>query len=215
MPVTVAVRPSVSVVLGMPAPGWPTTATWSHPTWISARQRSPSFWTLATRPVTVTSRHSCAPVGDAWRTSGCGTWPVPATSTRSARRRGAPYATPIRPSARIRLPTAARPCRGRRTSMAADASWTTIRRPVESSSVAGAVTIASIATSRSVTLSARAIDDDRRPGAAEPEGVGDGEPGRLGRRRHARRRRRRGSRSGSRRARPMRVARWPTKPTTR
>ena len=84
--------------------------------------------------------------------------PLPAVSTRSARSRGAPYATPIRPTAWTRVPTGgAAVSVGRRSSMAADASWTTIRRPVASSKVAGAVTTASIATSRSVIPRARAI----------------------------------------------------------
>ena len=56
------------------------------------------------------------------------------------RRRGAPYATPIRPSALIRVPTggAVAPV-GNRTSTAPEPSWTTIRRPLASSRVAGAV----------------------------------------------------------------------------
>ena len=90
IPVTVAVRPSTIVVLGIPAPGWPTTTTWSLPTAISARQRSPSLLTLNTRPETVTRRHSCAAPGIPCRTSGAGTDPLPETANRSTRRRGAP-----------------------------------------------------------------------------------------------------------------------------
>ena len=88
IPVTVAVRPSTSVVLGIPAPGWPTTTTWSLPTATSARQRSPSLLTLNTRPETVTRRHSCAAPGIPCRTSGAGTDPLPETANRSTRRRG-------------------------------------------------------------------------------------------------------------------------------
>ncbi len=124
----------------------------------------------------------------------------PAGAARRRRR-------PIRPSAWIRVPTggAAAPV-GSRSSTAADASWTTIRRPVASRSVAGAVTIASMATARSVILRARAIEIGRdRPPLP---GVGDPEPA-AGRGRAPPRpatthqvRRRRGPRSGSRRARP-------------
>ena len=46
---------------------------------------------------------------------------------------------------------------GSRSSTAADASWTTIRRPDASSSVAGAVTTASMAIARSVIRRALAI----------------------------------------------------------
>ena len=56
--------------------------------------------------------------------------------------------------------------------MAAEPSWTTIRRPVASSSVAGAVTMASIATARSVILRARAIETVAIapvPGVGEPD----------------------------------------------
>jgi hypothetical protein len=125
---------------------------------ISARQRSPSFCTLVTLPLIRTSRHSCATVGIVCRTIGDGTAALPATSSRSARRRGAPYATPTRPTTRARVPTGGAfvPV-GSSTSMAAEPSWTTIRRPVESSSVAGAVTMPAIATSRSSILRARAI----------------------------------------------------------
>ena len=77
IPTTVALRPSTSVVLAIPAPGWPTTTTRSLPTAISARQRSPSLWTLSTWPVTDTRRHSWAAAGAAWRTSGAGTGPLP------------------------------------------------------------------------------------------------------------------------------------------
>jgi len=64
MPTMVAVRPSTSVALGIPAPGCPTTATLVDPTAISARQRSPSLWISAIRPVIDTIRHSWACVGD-------------------------------------------------------------------------------------------------------------------------------------------------------
>ena len=46
----------------------------------------------------------------------------------------------------------------RRISIALVASWTTIRRPVASSNAAGAVTTASIATSRSLIASALAME---------------------------------------------------------
>ena len=126
-----------------------------------------------------TRRHSCATSGMACRTSGDGTAALPATSSRSARRRGAPYATPIRPTAWMRVPTggAVEPV-GSSTSMAAEPSWTTIRRPVASSRVAGAVTMPAIATSRSATLRARAIETvaiGPVPGVGEParRGAGD------------------------------------------
>ena len=158
MPVTVATRPSTSAVLAMPDPGWPTTTTSTDPTRISARHRSPSLWTLETRPLMDASRHSFASLGAPWSTIGDGVEAVPTTSMPSARRRGAPYASPIRPSAWIRVPTdgAAAPV-GSRSSTAADASWTTIRRPDASSSVAGAVTTASMATARSLIRRALAI----------------------------------------------------------
>ncbi len=89
----------------IPAPGWPTTTRSCVPTWISARHRSASLRTSVTRPVTVTRRHSCATPGAMRRTAGAGVRPLPRTVNASTRRRGAPYATPIRPSARIRVPT--------------------------------------------------------------------------------------------------------------
>ena len=158
MPVTVATRPSTSAELAIPDPGWPTTTTSADPTRISARHRSPSLWTLETRPLMDASRHSFASLGAPWSTIGDGVEAVPTTSSR--RPGGAGRRMPARSGLRrgSGLPTdgAAAPV-GNRSSTAADASWTTIRRPDASSSVAGAVTTASMAIARSVIRRAFAI----------------------------------------------------------
>ena len=80
-------------------------------------------------------------------------------------------------SAWIRVPTGGAALSvGSRTSIAPEASWTTIRRPVESSRVAGVVTTASMATSRSV-IRERAGD---RHGRRRPAARGRSVPGRHG-----------------------------------
>ena len=56
--------PCARTSTGIPAPAWPSTTTRSFPTRSSARQRSPSLFTLSIRPRTVTSRHSCASPGE-------------------------------------------------------------------------------------------------------------------------------------------------------
>ena len=83
--------------------------------------------------------------------SGAGAAPAPSRSSDAARRRGAPYAVPDAPDDSNARPDArAVTSFARRTSTAPVASWTTMRRPVASSNAAGAVTIASMVTSRSV-----------------------------------------------------------------
>src|SRR6476469_750430 len=142
----------------------------------SARQRSPSLLTLSIRPRTVTSRHSWARPGERYRSIGVGTAAVPSRSIRVAASRGAPYDVPTEPSMRTRDPTAgAVAADGARTSIAPDPSWTTKSLPLPSSSDAGAVMTATIATDRPRVRFAAVIEIGRAAeGPADADGVGLG-----------------------------------------
>ena len=95
---------------------------------------------------------------------------------RVAASRGAPYDVPTAPSMRTRDPTAgAVAADGARTSIAPDPSWTTKSLPLPSSSDAGAVTTATIATDRPLVRFAAAIEIGRSAGGdADPDAVGLG-----------------------------------------
>ena len=87
------------------------------PTSSSACQRSPERWTSTTSPRTRTSRHSWAALGATRRSSALDRGRRRAAGPASARIRGAPYARPISPLTRTRLPTAGAVAPvGRRTS---------------------------------------------------------------------------------------------------
>ena len=177
MPTTSIACPSRMASTGIFAPGWPIRTRRAAPTTISARHRSPSLRTSSMRPETVTRRQVCAAVSCPLTRRGAGAAPAPSRSIDVARRRGAPYAVPTRPTARIRVPTpGAVASFARRTSIAPVASWTTIRRPVASRRDPGAVTMASIATSRSVIPRALATETARVSAGALAEGRGVGAP---------------------------------------
>ena len=184
IPTTVALRPSTSAVLAMPAPGWPTTTTLlvaDHDLRRAIGRRA--CGRSSTRPVIATSRHSCATPGCPWRTRGAGAEPLPrrrrgdrpaAAARRRRRRSDRRHGPGSRPGARSRRSAAGPRPRPRRPGRRSDARSSR-------AGVAGAVTMASIATSRSVILSARAIDTvagDPAPGLdlGEPgPPVGDGD----------------------------------------
>ena len=109
MPVTVALRPSMTAVLGMPLPARPARAMRVDPdSTSSAVQRSPLFLTFAIVPVARTSRHSTAAVGVPRRVVGEGL-ADPRTRTSVILSRGAPHALPTVPVSRTRVPSFSRP----------------------------------------------------------------------------------------------------------
>ncbi len=109
MPVIVALRPSVTDVPAIPLPASPPRRILVAPDVASsAVQRSPLRWTSAIVPVTRTSRHSVAAVGEPLSACAVGV-PVPSTRTSATLRRGAPHAFPTTPVSRTRVPSWRRP----------------------------------------------------------------------------------------------------------
>ena len=95
MPVTVAARPTARSVEAIPLPARPAIGTRPPWIWSSAVHRSPLLWTSTIVPATLTSRHSTAAVGADFSPWTAG-WREPRTRVSSARRRGAPQASPDR-----------------------------------------------------------------------------------------------------------------------